>query len=65
MGGFHVDTAELTDAAGMIRSSVDLADGMDMNAAVKGGNVPRPGTTSYVSRWKPPPRSPASTWPPT
>ena len=35
--GFNVDPAELTDAAGVIRSSVDPADGMDLKGAVEGG----------------------------
>lgn len=37
--GFNVDPAELTDAAGVIRSAVDPADGMDLKGAVEGGST--------------------------
>jgi hypothetical protein len=37
--GFHVDPAELTHAAGMIKSSVAPTHGMDLTAAVEGGSA--------------------------
>jgi hypothetical protein len=39
MDGFHVDPAELTHAAGVIKSSVVPAGGMDLKAAVEGGKA--------------------------